>query len=67
MFSFQGYFVFDKQWPSTLMQPPKGIPENLVRSLIAAKKVNQRILTLEKLAFSKFVLLIHCLSLYHII
>lgn len=67
MLSCHYSYVSDKQWPSTLVQPPKEIPENLVRSLIAAKKVNQGILTLRQLAFSKFDMQIHCPSSHHLI
>ncbi|CAI7594628.1 unnamed protein product [Penicillium discolor] len=67
MLSCHYSYVSDNQWPSTLVQPPKEIPENLVRSLIAAKKVNQGILTLRQLAFSKFDMQIHCPSSHHLL
>ncbi|OQD86858.1 hypothetical protein PENSOL_c084G06051 [Penicillium solitum] len=67
MLSCHYSYVSDKQWPSTLVQPPKEIPESLVRSLIAAKKVNQGILTLRQLAFSKFDMQIHCPSSHHLL
>ncbi|KAJ9481534.1 hypothetical protein VN97_g11941 [Penicillium thymicola] len=67
MLSCHYSYVSDEQWPSTLVQPPKEIPENLVRTLIAAKKVNQGILTLRQLAFSKFDMQIHCPSSHHLI
>lgn len=60
MLSCHYSYVSDKQWPSTTVQPPKEIPDNLVHSLIAAKGVNQGILTLRQLAFSKFDMQIHC-------
>ncbi|KAJ5447042.1 hypothetical protein N7445_001863 [Penicillium cf. griseofulvum] len=52
-------YVSNRQWPSTIVQPPKEIPENLVRSLIAAKK--------RQLTFSKFDMQIHCPSSHHLI
>ncbi|OQE41462.1 hypothetical protein PENCOP_c005G02375 [Penicillium coprophilum] len=60
-------YLSDKQWPSTITQPPKEIPENLVHSLIAAKGVNQGILTLRQIAFSKFDMQIHCPSSHSLI
>ncbi|KAJ5588517.1 hypothetical protein N7537_011195 [Penicillium hordei] len=60
MLSCHYSYVSDTQWPFTIVQPPKEIPKDMVHSLIAAKGVNQGILTLRQLAFSKFDLQIHC-------
>ncbi|RAK95973.1 M3 family metallopeptidase [Aspergillus ibericus CBS 121593] len=40
-------------------RPPKEIPESLVQGLAAVKQVNQGILTLRQVAFSKFDMQIH--------
>ncbi|PYH94522.1 zincin [Aspergillus ellipticus CBS 707.79] len=40
-------------------KPPKEIPDALVEGLVAAKQVNQGILTLRQVAFSKFDMEIH--------
>ncbi|KAJ5420928.1 hypothetical protein N7465_003447 [Penicillium sp. CMV-2018d] len=67
MLSCHYSYVSDKQWLYTIAQPPKEIPEDLVHSLIAAKGVNQGILTLRQLAFSKFDMQIHCPSSHDLI
>lgn len=40
-------------------RPPKEIPDDLVHDLVAAKQLNQGILTLRQVAFSKFDMKIH--------
>ncbi|OQE04995.1 hypothetical protein PENVUL_c028G07869 [Penicillium vulpinum] len=60
MLSCHYSYVSDKKWSSTTVQPPREIPDDLVHSLIAAKAVNQGILTLRQIAFSKFDMQIHC-------
>lgn len=48
-----------KQTRKDTSQPPKEIPDDLVRNLVAAKQLNQGILTLRQVAFSKFDMKIH--------
>lgn len=53
---------YSERWLNTAKdasRPPKEIPENLVQGLAAVKQVNQGILTLRQIAFSKFDMQIH--------
>ncbi|KAJ5826887.1 hypothetical protein N7447_003650 [Penicillium robsamsonii] len=67
MLSCHYSYVSGEQWSSAIAQPPKEIPDSLVHSLIAAKGVNQGILTLRQIAFSKFDMQIHCPSSHSLI
>jgi metallopeptidase MepB len=40
-------------------RPPKEIPDKIIHNLVAAKQLNQGILTLRQVAFSKFDMKIH--------
>ncbi|PWY66014.1 zincin [Aspergillus heteromorphus CBS 117.55] len=54
---------YSDQWADS-RKPPREIPDDLIEGLVAAKQVNQAILTLRQVAFSKFDMQIHTRSFH---